>query len=127
LDEIFEKGIINRDDVDQQVIDDIGMLKPEESMHVVQRLEVINIQNVKNMNGFIGGIVRRVKEDGIEEATLSSLGPDIQQKIEDLIEQVGLCYCRVVLYLFFQSIIVFGMTEFYSKSKKRGEQKMPVL
>lgn len=91
LDAIIESGKIRREDVEQDVFDELSELKEEEAVYVVERVDALELDRVRNMSGFIRGIIRRVKTDGTEAdgpGDLSLLGPDIQKQLEDLIDEV---------------------------------------
>jgi len=98
FDAIVESGKIKREDVEQEVLDELSELKDEEALYVVERIDALELDRVRNMSGFIKGIIRRVKTDGMEAdgpGDLSLLGPDIQKQFEDLIDEV--CYCFLCL------------------------------
>ena len=91
LDTLFDKGLFGKEDIEETVLEDLGSMKEEEAIYVVESASTVDYSKIKNISGFLGGIIRRVKEDGIdgEGITLESLGPSIQGQIESLIEEVG--------------------------------------
>ena len=58
----------------------------------VQRFSEANFGRINNKNGFLMGIIRRVKQDGPDRNSgdLDSLPRPVRYKLQDLIEDVGL-------------------------------------
>ena len=63
-------------------------MSDEEAGSVITRLEDIDASRIRNMNGFVAGIIRRVKSDGPDrgEITLESLPRAVREKLQDLVE-----------------------------------------
>lgn len=63
-------------------------MRPDEAACVITRLNETDLSRVRNMSRFVGGIIRRVKQDGPDrgEAKMDSLPRPVQRRLEDLIE-----------------------------------------
>ena len=53
FDAIVESGKIKREDVEQEVLDELSELKDEEALYVVERIDALELDRVRNMSGFI--------------------------------------------------------------------------
>lgn len=78
-------------DLDDQTLDELATLSEAEAGCVIDRLSEADIQRVRDMNRFLGGIIRRVRQDGPDrgQATLDTLPRRVSNAIEDLIADVS--------------------------------------
>eukprot|EP00889_Picochlorum_renovo_P007317 jgi/Picre1/34347/NNA_001819.t1 len=87
FDELYDSGILKRGDLEDNVIEDLRSLGDKEAAHAIERIKGTEFDKVRNVSAFCRGIIRRVKEYGVEEGDpdFSVLGEKIQQKLEELI------------------------------------------
>lgn len=92
LDDLYDKGHIMKGDLDSVTLEDIGALREDEAVCVIDRLAETNISTVRDINRFVGGIIRRVQREGPDrgEATIESLPRRIADRVEDLISDVSI-------------------------------------
>lgn len=89
LDELFDSGILKKGDLEDDVIEDLKGLGDKEAAHAIERMKGTEFDKVRNTSAFCRGIIRRIKEYGVEEGDpdLSVLGEKIEQKMEELIRE----------------------------------------
>ncbi|KAK2078351.1 hypothetical protein QBZ16_003191 [Prototheca wickerhamii] len=88
LDDLFDRGVITKSDVDEITIADIADLGEEGAQCVVQRFSEADFSRIKSVTGFLKGIIRRVRLDGPDrgESNMDSLPRAVRHSLEDLIE-----------------------------------------
>jgi len=90
LENLYSKGHINRGDLDDRIMSDIEGLPDEEAACVIRRVGETDMSHIRNISGFVGGIIRRVKADGPDrgEANIESLPQEVQKLLDGLIDDV---------------------------------------
>ena len=88
MDKLYEKGDLRRGDLDEPIIADLESMPSEEALCVITRLRDSDLRKVRNFNGFVVGIIRRVKQDGPDrgEGQIDTLPKVVQNLLEDLID-----------------------------------------
>ena len=86
LDRLYEKGEIKRGDIEDRIISDLETMPPADSALAMTRLEGSDIGSIRNINGFVVGIMRRIKDSGGGDGpSLSSLPSSVRAKIDELV------------------------------------------
>lgn len=88
LDRLFDKGYLRKSEIDQVLLDDIEKLSDEEAGCVVDRLTEANLDRIRNINGFMAGIIKRVRLDGPDRGAgkVDMLPRSVRHRIEDAID-----------------------------------------
>jgi len=88
LDRIYDNGILRRGDIEDRIISDLESMPADEAVCVVTRLRDSDLKKVRNMNGFVAGIIRRVRQDGPDrgEGQIDTLPKPVQNLLEDLMD-----------------------------------------
>lgn len=91
LERLYDKGTLRKGDLDERIMSDLEGMRPEEAACVLQRISESDMSRVRNISGFVGGIIRRVKTDGPDkgEAKLDLLPKSVQRALDDLVADVS--------------------------------------
>ncbi|KAK9824242.1 hypothetical protein WJX72_008888 [[Myrmecia] bisecta] len=108
LERLVDRGLVNRRDLDESVMEALEDLDDDLAENAVQRFGEANFGRITNKSGFLMGIVRRIKEDGPDGGTanLDILSRSVRHRLRDLIddgrmskEEVDQRMCRALAEL----------------------------
>ncbi|PSC68731.1 Long-chain-fatty-acid-ligase 15 isoform A [Micractinium conductrix] len=88
LERLFEKGYMRKSEIDTVLLEDIEKMNDDEAGCVVDRLAEANLDRIRNINGFMAGIIKRVRLDGPDRGAgkVDMLPRSVRHRIEDAID-----------------------------------------
>lgn len=87
MEELYDANVVKRGDLSDGFFENLGELQENEQVYVLDRIKATDFSRVRSVEGFSIGIIRRVKDFGMEETepNLSILGEEVKERLETLI------------------------------------------
>lgn len=91
LDELFQAGMMRRDEVDQRALDGLRGLSPEAGSAVLAELKGSSLQSVSNKSAYMCGIMKSHRQKaaaGLIAESTKRAGPD-ESKLKEILDRTG--------------------------------------
>jgi len=92
LDNIFQQGLMRRDELDQRALDGLKGLAVDHALAVLEELKACNLPAVSNKSAYMCGIMKTLRQKQaagvIMDTSAKRPGPD-ENKLKEIIERTG--------------------------------------
>lgn len=87
VEELYDDRVVKKGEIGEGFFDALGELQENEQIYVLDRIKVTDFSRVRTVEGFCVGIIRRVKDFGMEDAEpdFTILGEEVKERLEKLI------------------------------------------